>query len=147
MKKPLVLLAAALLSSCVHTAIAPVASPDGVPVVIKIPGVRAGQKAERYQISALESKIQKGMIGNSAPVKPDPAVVSIGTVGKIGEVTTKRGEKFVAYAPLIVIRSTHPEEAVDRAAGLTAAAYYRSAKKQFQVIPVTELAASPKKKP
>ncbi|GAA5119931.1 hypothetical protein JIN84_21095 [Luteolibacter yonseiensis] len=145
MKHALVLLCAALLPSCIHTSVAPVANPEGVPVVIRIPGVRPGQKPAKEHIAAMEKKIEEGIVGKSAPAKPDPAVLAMGTIGRFGEVRTKRGEKFAAYAPMVVIRSTYPEEMVDRAAGLTAAAYYRSAKKHFQVTPVTELASPPPK--
>ncbi len=64
-------------------------------------------------------------------------------MGKYGEVITKRGEKLPVYLPFIVVSSTYPPEMVDRAAGQLAAAYYRAAKKRYQMVPMTELKEQP----
>ncbi len=141
-----VLLVGVFLSSCVHTAISPVANPEGVPVVVRVPGARPGQKAPQTLIAAINAKVDKELAGNSPQEKPDPGIIGIGTVGIVGDMKKKGGEEFVGYAPMIVIRSTYPAETVDRATALTAAAYYRAAKKHFQLIPVTELASKPQAK-
>ena len=143
-KSVFVLLSGVLLSSCVHTALAPVSTPDGVPVVIRVPGVRVGQNPTTAQIGVIDAKVSQDLKKDSAPEKPDPAILGVGSVGRYGEVTTKRGEKFVGYMPFVVVRSTYPPEVVERAAGMAAAAYYRSAKKHFQVVPLTDLKTKPK---
>jgi len=147
MRIPLLLFATAFLSSCVHTALSPVSSPEGVPVVVRVPGTRAGQKVDRSRIAAIDKKVEQEIAGKTAPGgKPDPRIIGIGTIGIYGDVKTKKGESFVGYAPSVVVRSTYPAEAVDRAAGLAAAAYYRAAKKHYTLIPVTDLAEKPRPK-
>ncbi len=147
MKVLFALLSAVFLSSCVHTAIAPVATPQGVPVVIRIPGARVGVKAKPEQIAAIDSKVEQAIVGKSgqAETAKDPAIIAAGPVGFFGDVTTRKGEKFVGYSPAIVIRSTYPPDAVDRVAGQVAAAYYRAAKKHFDVRPITDFANKPSK--
>lgn len=139
------LLSVLFLSSCIHTAIAPVANPQGVPVVVRVPGVRAGQKATPAQIAAIDKKVEQTILGKSTPAKPDPAIIEAGALGFYGDVKTKQGERFVGYMPAVFIRSTYPPEAVDRAAGQAAAAYYRGAKKHYQLTPISDLQSQPKK--
>lgn len=149
MKILLLLLPVLFLSSCVHTAIAPVATPEGVPVVIRVPGARWGKEVNADRIAVIDLKVDKEIakqIGSVGEVKKDPAILAAGPVGFYGDVRSKRGEKFIGYAPMIFIRSTYPPEAVDRAAAQLAAAYYRAAKKHFQVIPITEIASKPTEK-
>lgn len=145
MKIPLVLFTTVFLSSCVHTAFSPVANPEGVPVVIRVPGARAGKIVDRKQIAAIDNKVEQEISGKSAAGKPDPRIVGIGTIGAYGDVKTKKGERFVGYLPMIVVRSTYPPEMVDRATALTAAAYYRAAKKHYTVVPISDLAEKPQK--
>lgn len=123
----------------------PVASPAGVPVVIRVPGVKAGQKAKQEQISAINQRVEKELARNAPATKPDPRILTVGTVGPVGDVKSKKGERFVGYMPVVVVRAAYPAEAVDRAAGLIAAAYYRAAQKHYKVVPVTELANQPRK--
>jgi hypothetical protein len=138
------------LSSCVHTAIAPICTPEGAQAVIRIPNARYGEKVSPEALRAVDEKIEKGIIlpgGGSQSSKPDPGFTQAGLIGLYGDVKTKRGERFVGYCPVVVIRSTLPAAQVDRAAGVIAASSYRSAKKSFQVIPITDLVENPKKKP
>ncbi len=62
-----------------------------------------------------------------------------------GDLKTKSGKKFVGTASLFIIRARYPTETVERAAGVAAANYYQTAKKYFEIIPITELATQPKK--
>lgn len=145
MRTMCVLLLVVCLASCVHTAIAPVADPNGVPVVVRVPGAKVGKKATPEQIAAIDRKVEQEVVGKTEEGKPDPAIISIGPVGFYGDMTTKSGEKFVGYVPLIMIRSTYPADVVDRVAGRIAVAYYRAAKKHYKVIPVTDLKNRPEK--
>lgn len=147
MKSQLVLLLSALLCSCVHTSLAPVANPQGLPVVIRVPGAKVGQKVDPERIAAIDRKVDREITGKNQPQIQDPAILDARTIGFVGDMKTKRGLKFVGYAPFILIRSTYPAELVDRAAGQAAAAFYRGAKKHYELIPVSELETkSPKPK-
>ena len=139
------------LVSCVHTAIAPVCTPEGVPAVIRVPKARYGEKAKPEVVKAMDEKIAKNLASPGAPPSSPPQPVTgstqIGVVGIVGDVKTKKGERFVGYSPMIVIRSTLPADQIDRAAGVIAANWYRSAKKSYDVYPITDFADAPKKKP
>lgn len=145
MKACLVLLSSAFLfTSCVHTAVSPVANPEGVPVVIRVPGVRAGEKPSAEKIQKIDQKVNQEITKNMPTAPEDPGIIMMGTLGAVGDVKTKRGEKFVGYMPLIVIRSIYDPEIVDRAAAKVAAAYYRAAKKHYQLVPFSEIESKPK---
>ncbi len=147
MKSQLVLLLSALLCSCVHTSLSPVANPQGVPVVIRVPGAKVGQKVAPERIAAIDKKVDREITGkNQTPIN-DPAIIDARTIGFVGDMKTKSGRKFVGYAPFILIRSTYPSELVDRAAGQAAAAFYRGAKKHYELIPASDIdTKSPKPK-
>lgn len=147
MKLVLVFLAAAFLSSCVHTAVAPVANPQGAIVALRVPGVKVGKKPTEAQVTAINKKVENAFpdvpaSGGSAGA--DPRILDLKIIGFATDMETKRGQKFVGYIPMIVVRSTYPPDAVDRAAAITAAAYYRAAKKHYDLIPVTDLKTKPK---
>jgi len=109
--------------------------------------VPAGQKATVAQLTAIDKKVDKGMAASPEAPARDPRILDARMVGVVGDMTTKSGRRFFGYAPFILIRSTYPAEVVDRAAGLAAAAAYRSAKKSYELIPITDIADKPKKKP
>lgn len=151
MKKWALLACTGFLVSCVHTAIAPICTPEGAQAVIRIPGVRHGQKATPEDLAKVDQKIAKGLVvpgtSNSETPEKSPGSTEIGLIGLYGDVTTKQGERFVGYCPMVVIRSTLPADQVDRAAGVLAAASYRSAKKSYEVRPLSDFVENPKKKP
>lgn len=112
-------------------------------MVIRVPGARVGEEVSKERVMAIDQKVEKEFTGKGDQSQPDPGIVAIGTVGVVGDVKTKRGEKFVGYMPLIVLRSVYEPEQVDRAAARIAAAYYRAAKKHYRLIPITEIESKP----
>ncbi len=137
------------LTSCVHTALAPVCTPEGAPAVIRIPGLRYGQKPAPSDLKKIFDKVEKKLEIPGAHDAPqqNTGLTEIGAVGIFGDVETKKGERFVGYMPMIIIKSTLPAEQVDRAAGVLAAGFYRSALKSYEVCPITDLVKKPDKKP
>lgn len=148
MKFLTVFLTAVFLSSCVHTAVAPVANPQGAIVVLRVPGVKVGKKPTEAQVAAINKKVENAFPDVPAPPEGgaavDPGIIDLRIIGFATDMETKRGEKFVGYVPMIVVRSTYPPDAVDRAAAMTAGAYYRAAKKHYDLIPITDLKTKPK---
>ena len=56
MKWLLLLILALGLASCTHTALAPLTTPGGVPIAIRVPGVPAGGQARPSQVLAIDEK-------------------------------------------------------------------------------------------
>jgi hypothetical protein len=137
------------LSSCVHTAIAPVCTPEGAQAVIRIPGLRYGQRPTPSDLQKVSQTVEKKLDipGANTRQQKDTGLTKVREIVIFGDAETKKGERFVGYMPTIVMQSTLPAEQVDRAAGVLAAGFYRSALKSYKVFPVTDLAQKPTSKP
>lgn len=151
MKLLVVLSCLLCLVSCSHTAIAPVCTPEGTPAVVRIPKARYGKEVEPEALKSVLEAIGEPLKepGSAAPEASAAGrgIAEVGLVGPYGDVKTKKGGRFVGFFPVVVIRSTLPPDQVDRAAGILAAACYRSAKKSFDVYPTSDLLDKPKPKP
>lgn len=138
------------LASCVHTALAPLSTPKGEPVVISVPGVPKGGKAKPSQLMAIDEKLMEGITPDTLVWKYFPELEGHGRaqaqlMGVVGEVRTKRGEAIYAYLPLVALQAPAPASRVEDAANKLAADLYQRAKKTCQVYPVSQIADLPKK--
>lgn len=139
------------LVSCVHTAVAPVCTPEGVPAVVRIPNARHGDKVNPAVVNAMNDKIDKGLVPpgmpSAEPAKPVGGSTQVAIMWFASDFTTKKGERMMGYVPMVAIRSSLPADQVDRAAGVIAAAWYRSADKRYDVYPISNFVKQPQKKP
>lgn len=149
MKHLLALLLALCLPSCVHTAAAPVATPSGEPVAIRVPDVPTGASAKPSQLMAIDERLLEGVTSETLVWRYFPDLEGRVTaratlVGIVGEVKTKRGRTIHAYVPIVVIQSDAPAPRVEDAAKRMAVDLYRRAKKTCEVYPLSEIADKPK---
>ncbi len=149
MRHVITLLFAVFLASCAHTAIAPVSTPSGEPVIIGIRGVPKGGEPKRSQVMAINETLLEGttpetLIWKYFPElegKGDAAVI---VTGLVGEAKTKSGKTIAAYVPLVVMRATAPPARVEEAAAKMGADLYRRAQKAGDVYPISQIADRPK---
>ena len=149
MRHVITLLFALFLASCAHTAIAPVSSPSGEPVLIGVRDVPKGSKPKRSQIMAINETLMEGMTPQTLIWKYFPELegkgdAAVTVVGVVGEAKTKSGKVIDAYVPLVVMRATAPPARVEEAAAKMGADLYRRAKKAGDVYPASQIADRPK---
>jgi hypothetical protein len=148
MKWLLLLILALGLASCTHTALAPIASPAGVPIAIRVPDVPVGGKARPSQLLAIDEELLKGMTRETLIWKYFPELegrgaADVSLVGVFGEVTTKRGKQIQIYVPLLMMEADAPAARVDEAATRMGRDLYQRAKKTYEIYPVTDIANAP----
>lgn len=148
MKEVLTLLLALCLASCVHTAAAPVSTPSGEPVAIRVPGVPTGASAKPSQLMAIDEQLLDGVTSETLVWRYFPDLEGRVTaratlVGVVGEVITKRGRTIHAYVPIVVLQSDAPAPRVEDAAKRMAVDLYRRAKKTYDVYPLSQIADNP----
>jgi hypothetical protein len=61
MRPVVTLLSAVLFASCAHTAVSPISTPSGEPVIIGIRGVPKGGEPKRSQIMAINETLVEGI--------------------------------------------------------------------------------------
>lgn len=138
-----------VIASCAHTAVAPVSTPGGEAVVIRIPGVPKGGEVKRSQVMAIEEQLMDGLTGDTLIWRYFPELEGKGeaaatVIGAVGETRTKKGESFHAYLPLVVVHATAPVERVEEAAAKMAVDLYKKVRKTADVYPMSQLAERPK---
>ena len=144
------------LVSCLHTAISPVAGPGGVPVVVKIPNTRVGQKPKNSQVMSVvenitpweansEKKLNEKEMARYYPGASVSDSCGVAVVVLPNEFKTKKGERFVGGLPFVVAKSTLPQPMVERAAARVAADTFRKASRTSQLVRFTDLAQQPRK--
>ena len=144
------LLLALCLVSCLHTAVAPLLSPAGEPIAIRVPGVAKGEKAKLSQLMAIDEKLLAGVTSETLVWKYFPELEGKGSpkaqlFGIVGEVKTKRGESIYAYIPAVAVQAPAPASRVEEAAGKLATDLYQRAKKTCEIYPASQIAKLPKK--
>jgi len=149
MRHVISLLLALFLASCAHTAVAPVSTPSGEPVLIGIPNVPKGEKPKRSQVMAINETLLEGMTHQTLIWKYFPELEGKGdakatVLGLVGQVKTKKGKVIDAYVPLVAIRATAPPARVEEAAAKMGADLYRRAQKAGDVYPASQIADRPK---
>ena len=140
------------LVSCYHIVSKPLRTPKGVLVVVMIPGARVGEEPLKSQVmAALESvspfgkaKGEDERIAKYFPYASKTDSPGIGAILIPSEFKTKKGEKFVGGQVSVFASGYLPHEQVEKAAALGMADTYQKAKKNAQIVPVTELAERPK---
>lgn len=149
MKLLLPVLLAAVLTSCsssiTRTAV-PLTDPQGVPVAVKIQGVPPGTEPKLSQIMALAEGLIEHVDGNTVKEKYIPGfdagngdVFALVVDGLHGSLTTKRGESFVGYVPVLKIGVNRPAAEADQIAKRISADVYRHAKRKYDVYSQSEL--------
>ena len=149
MRHGITLLFAVFLASCAHTAVAPVSSPSGEPVLIGIRNVPKGEKPKRSQVMAINETLLEGMTHQTLIWKYFPELEGKGTadvmvLGPVGKAKTKSGKTIDAYVPIVAIRATAPPARVEEAAAKMGADLYRRAQKAGDVYPASQIVKSPK---
>jgi hypothetical protein len=148
MKWLLLLILALGLASCGHTALAPITTPSGVPVAIRVPDVPVGGEARPSQVLAIDEKLLEGVTSETLIWKYFPELEGRGTasvvlVGVVGEVETKRGKRIHIYLPLVAMEADAAAARVDEAAAAMGRDLYQRAKKSFEVYPLSEISDQP----
>lgn len=138
------------LVSCVHTAVAPLMSPAGEPIAIRVPGVQAGEEAKPSQLMAVDEKLFAGVTPQTLVWKYFPELEGKGApkaqlVGAVGKMKTKRGEWIYGYVPLVAVQAPAPAPRVEEVAGKLATDLYQQAKKNFEVYPASQISGFQKK--
>ncbi|MCW1922274.1 hypothetical protein OKA05_06895 [Luteolibacter arcticus] len=149
MRHVITLLFTVFIASCAHTAISPVSTPSGEPVIIGIRDVPKGGEPKRSQIMAINETLLEGTTPETLIWKYFPELEGKGDAGVvitglIGEAKTKSGKTIDAYVPIVVMRATAPHARVEEAATKMGADIYRRAKKAGDVYPISQLAERPK---
>jgi hypothetical protein len=149
MRHVIALLFAVFLASCAHTAISPVSTPSGEPVILGIRGVPKGGEPKRSQIMAINETLLEGMTPQTLIWKYFPELEGKGdagvvVTGLVGKAKTKSGKTIDAYVPLVVMRATAPPARVEEAAAKMGADLYQRAKKAGDVYPASQIADRPK---
>lgn len=142
------LLLAVFLASCVHTAVSPISTPSGEPVIIGVRDVPRGGQPKRSQIMAINETLLEGTTPETLVWKYFPELEGRGqaaaaVTGLVGEATTKGGRKICAYVPFVVVRATAPPARVEEAAAKMGADLYRRARKAGDVYPLSQIAKQP----
>jgi hypothetical protein len=148
MKWLLLLMLALGLASCTHTALAPITTPGGVPIAIRVPDVPVGGEARPSQVMAIDEKLLEGMTRETLIWKYFPELEGRGSVdaalvGVVGEVETKRGKRIHIYLPLVAMRADAPASRVDEAATRMGRDLYQRAKKTCEIYPLSEISNAP----
>lgn len=147
--KWLLLLTLALgLASCTHTALAPITTPAGVPIAIRVPDVPVGGKARPSQVLAIDEKLLEGVTPETLIWKYFPELegrgsADAGLVGVVGEVKTKGGKRIHIYLPLVAMQADAPAARVDEAATKMGRDLYQRAKKTCEIYPLSEISDAP----
>ena len=149
MRRVITLLSAVFLASCAHTAVSPISTPSGEPVVIGIRGVPKDGQPKRSQLMAINETLLEGITPQTVVWKYFPELegkgsAEIGVIGAVGEAKTKSGKTIDAYVPIVVVRATAPPARVEEAAGKIGADLYRRAQKAGDVYPMSQIADRPK---
>ena len=149
MLRIITLLSAVFLASCAHTAVSPVSTPSGEPVLIGIRNVPKGEKPKRSQVMAINETLLEGMTPETLVWKYFPELEGKGSadltvMGPVGKAKTKSGKEIDAYVPIIAMRATAPPARVEEAAAKLGADLYRRAKKAGDVYPASQIADRPK---
>ncbi len=136
--------------SCTYTALAPIATPAGVPIAIRVPDVPVGGKARPSQLLAIDEELLKGMTRETLIWKYFPELEGRGSadvslVGVFGEVTTKRGKQVQIYVPLVMMEADASAARVEEAATRMGRDLYQRAKKTYEIYPVSEIANVPER--
>ncbi len=125
-------------------------TPSGVPVLIKVPNVDVNKQPRKSQLLAINENISDSSQSRQALQRYFPRVdpSEVRTQWQIGGVTgvakPKKGNPFVFYLPVVVLRSNMSDEESNQAVSLLAKDFYREAKKKYEVIPLTDLQKAPK---
>jgi hypothetical protein len=147
--KWLLLLTLALgLVSCTHTALAPITSPAGVPIAIRVPDVPIGGEARPSQVLAIDEKLLDGVTRETLIWKYFPELEGRGSagatlVGVVGEVKIKSGKTVHIYLPLVAMQADTTAARVDEAATQMGRDLYQRAKKTCEIYPITEISDAP----
>lgn len=136
------------LASCTHTALAPITTPAGVPIAIRVPDVPLGGKARPSQVLAIDEKLLEGVTSETLVWKYFPELegrgsAEAGLVGVLGEVKIKGGKRVHIYLPLVAMQADAPASRVDEAATKMGRDLYQRAKKTCEIYPVSEIADAP----
>jgi hypothetical protein len=151
MKKIALLLSLFCLNSCVHTAITPLANPSGSPVVIKVPNTSINKLPRKSQLIAINENMSEASHNRQAlqryfpGIEPSEIRTQWDAIGITGTTKTKKGQAFVFYLPLVILKSNQSDEVSDKAVVLLAKDFYREAKKHYEVIPISDLEKKPKR--
>ena len=148
MKWLLLLILVLGLPTCTHTALAPITTPAGVPIAIRVPDVPVGGKARPSQLLAIDEKLLEGVTPETLVWKYFPELegrgsAAAGLVGVVGEVRIKGGKRVHIYVPLVAMQADAPAARVDEAATKMGRDLYQRAKKTCEVYPVSEIADAP----
>jgi hypothetical protein len=148
MKWLLLLILALGLASCGHTALAPITTPAGVPVAVRIPDVPVGGQPRPSQVLAIDEKLLEGVTSETLIWKYFPELEGRGTaavtlVGVVGEVQTKRGKRIHIYLPLVAMKADASAARVDEAAAAMGRDLYQRARKTCEVYPLSEISDQP----
>ncbi len=136
------------LASCTHTALAPITTPAGVPIAIRVPDVPPGGQARPSQVLAIDEKLLEGVTRETLIWKYFPELEGRGSadatlVGVVGEVRTKRGRQIHIYLPLVAMEADAPAARVDEAATKMGRDLYQRAKKTCEIYPLSEISDAP----
>ncbi len=148
MKWLLLLILALGLASCGHTALAPITTPAGVPIAIRVPDVPVGGEARPSQVLAIDEKLLEGVTSETLIWKYFPELEGRGTasvalVGVVGEVRTKAGKRIHIYLPLVAMEADASPARVDEAAAAMGRDLYQRAKKTCEIYPLSEISDQP----
>jgi len=149
MRRVITLLSAVLFASCAHTAISPISTPSGEPVIIGIRDVPKGGDPKRSQVMAINETLMEGTTQQTLIWKYFPELEGRGdaaatVAGAVGEAKTKTGKTIDVYVPLVIMRATAPAARVEEAAAKMGADLYRRALKAGDVYPMSQIADRPK---
>ena len=136
--------------SCTYTALAPIASPAGEPIAIRVPDVPVGGKARPSQLLAIDEELLKGMTRETLIWKYFPELEGRGSadvslVGVFGEVSTKRGKQIHIFVPLVLMEADAPAARVEEAATRMGRDLYQRARKTYEIYPVSDIANVPER--
>lgn len=136
------------LVSCTHTALAPITTPAGVPIAIRVPDVPLGGQARPSQVLAIDEKLLDGVTPETLIWKYFPELegrgsAAAGLVGVVGEVKTKGGKQIHIYLPLVAMQADAPAARVDEAATKMGRDLYQRARKTCEIYPLSEISDAP----
>lgn len=114
-------------------------------MVIEVPNAKVGTQTPQSKILAIDETMITALKGKPVTLAYFPQadgtseIAELRTFGVFGDLETKSNRKFVGYAAFVMIQSTQPQDQVDRAAAQAASDFYQVAKRNYKLVPASQL--------
>lgn len=136
-------LASCVLVSCVHTSVAPLASPKGEVVAVSKRGAPHAQLRRSDQVRLIEDLLEgidkKWVTAKFGEVPPNQQGLVVGAFCVNGTVNLKAGGTKNANLVFVKIVGNRPAEQIDSMMPAVIAKMYANASKSYDLTPISKL--------